>query len=102
MGRLAYQEAADLADSSRMEETEQIASTAELEESAETLAIRAWRLTQFGDLGFDRVRAELMADDLRVDLAQARRARLPARDGGAHPALAPAAAATACVRARPA
>lgn len=73
MGRLAYQGAAISADSSRMEETEQIASTAELEGSAETLAIRAWRLTQFGELGFDGVRAEMMADDVRIDLAQARR-----------------------------
>jgi hypothetical protein len=73
MGRLAYQDTAISADTSRMEETEQIASTVELEESAETLAIRAWRLTQFGHLGFDGARAEMMADDVQIDLAQARR-----------------------------
>jgi hypothetical protein len=34
---------------------------------------RVWRLDQFIDLGFDLVRASLMADDSRVDLAQARK-----------------------------
>jgi hypothetical protein len=34
---------------------------------------RVWRLDQFIDLGFDVVRASLMADDSRVDLAQARK-----------------------------
>ena len=32
-----------------------------------------WRLDQFIGLGFDVVRASLMADDSRVDLAQARK-----------------------------
>jgi hypothetical protein len=32
-----------------------------------------WRLDQFVSLGFDLPRAAIMADDTRVDLAQARR-----------------------------
>lgn len=66
MGRLAYQDAAISADSRRMEETEQIASTFELEESAETLAIRAWRLTQFGHLGFDGIRSAARSTASRI------------------------------------
>jgi len=34
---------------------------------------QVWRLDQFLALGFDVVRASLMADDARVDLAQARK-----------------------------
>jgi hypothetical protein len=43
--------------------------------SAELSSIRprVWRLDQFTSLGFDSARAALMADDARVDLAQARR-----------------------------
>jgi len=34
---------------------------------------RVWRHDQFVGLGFDLVRSAIMADDARVDLAQARR-----------------------------
>ena len=34
---------------------------------------RVWRLDQFTGLGFDSVRAALMADNTEIDLAQARK-----------------------------
>jgi len=41
-------------------------------ESSEELNVRHWRLDQFISLGFDTVRAAVMADTA-VDLAEARR-----------------------------
>jgi hypothetical protein len=45
----------------------------EPDQSAQVRQTRVWRLDQFTDLGFDSARAGLMADDIEVDLAQARR-----------------------------
>jgi hypothetical protein len=56
-----------------MDETDQIRPQAELDQSDEAHRTRVWRLDQFVALGFDPVRATIMADDSRVDLAQARR-----------------------------
>jgi hypothetical protein len=54
-------------------ETEQIDLLAELDQSEEARRTRGWRLDQFVALGFDFARAAIMADDSRIDLAQARR-----------------------------
>ena len=56
-----------------MEEAEHALSSGELDQADATDRTRVWRLDQFIDLGFDLVRAALMADDSRVDLAQARK-----------------------------
>lgn len=56
-----------------MDETDQIRLPAELDQSPEVQRTRVWRLDQFVCLGFDLPRAAMMADDTRVDLAQARR-----------------------------
>lgn len=56
-----------------MDETDQIQSPAELDQSPEAQRTRVWRLDQFVSLGFDLPRAVIMADDTRVDLAQARK-----------------------------
>jgi len=56
-----------------VEESEQIRSQAEFDRPDEVGRTRGWRLDQFVGLGFDPARAELMAGDSRVDLAQARR-----------------------------
>ena len=56
-----------------MEEAEHALSPGELDQADATDRTRVWRLDQFIGLGFDVVRASLMADDSRVDLAQARK-----------------------------
>jgi hypothetical protein len=56
-----------------VDETDQIRLPAESDQSAEVQRTRVWRLDQFVSLGFDLPRAAIMADDTRVDLAQARR-----------------------------
>jgi hypothetical protein len=56
-----------------VDETDQIPLPAEPDQSAEVKRTRVWRLDQFVSLGFDLPRAAIMADDTRVDLAQARR-----------------------------
>jgi hypothetical protein len=43
------------------------------DQSEQLRRMRGWRLDKFTGLGFDCARAGLMADDVRVDLAQARR-----------------------------
>jgi hypothetical protein len=58
---------------SDVDETEQIQLLAELHQSDESQRIRVWRIDQFVNLGFDFARATTMADDSRIDLAQARR-----------------------------
>lgn len=58
-------------DNERMRESEGIAETLEVDESA--ALIWAWRLDQFSELGFDDVRAEMLSTDGAIDLAQARR-----------------------------
>lgn len=58
---------------SEMDETDQIQSPAELDQSAEAQRTRVWRLNQLVSLGFDLPRAAMMADDTSVDLAQARK-----------------------------
>jgi len=55
-----------------MDEAEQIRSPAELDQPEEAQRTRVWRLDQFVALGFDPAQATMMADDARVDLAQAR------------------------------
>jgi hypothetical protein len=55
-----------------VDETDQIQLPAEPDQSAELQQTRVWRLDQFVSLGFDLARAAIMADDTRVDLAQAR------------------------------
>jgi hypothetical protein len=55
-----------------VEEAERIQVQVEPDQS-ELRQTRVWRLDQFTGLGFDSVRAALMADDTQVDLAQARR-----------------------------
>jgi hypothetical protein len=50
----------------------QIEAPAELDQSDEARRTRVWRLDQFVALGFDLARAAVMADDSRIDLAQAR------------------------------
>jgi hypothetical protein len=54
-------------------ESEQIRWPAEPEPSDEAQRTRVWRRDQFVALGFDFAQAAMMADDARVDLAQARR-----------------------------
>lgn len=56
-----------------MDESEQTGAQAEFDRPDEAGRTRDWRLDQFVVLGFDLARAELMAGDSRVDLAQARR-----------------------------
>jgi hypothetical protein len=56
-----------------MEEAEHALAPGELNQADAADRTRVWRLDQFIDLGFDLVRASLMADDSRVDLAQARK-----------------------------
>jgi hypothetical protein len=56
-----------------MEESGQALSPAELDRADEVDWTQLWRLDQFLALGFDVVRSSLMADDTRVDLAQARK-----------------------------
>ena len=56
-----------------MDEAEQALSPGELDQADPADRTRVWRLDQFIGLGFDAVRASLMADDSRVDLAQARK-----------------------------
>jgi hypothetical protein len=56
-----------------VDETERIPVPAELDQSDEARRTRVWRLDQFVGLGFDLARATIMADDSRIDLAQARR-----------------------------
>jgi hypothetical protein len=55
-----------------MDETDQI-QLAEPDQSDEMQRTRVWRLNQLVSLGFDLPRAASMADDTRVDLAQARK-----------------------------
>jgi hypothetical protein len=56
-----------------MEEAEHALSSGELYQADAADRTRVWRLDQFIGLGFDLVRASLMADDSLVDLAQARK-----------------------------
>ena len=56
-----------------MDETDQTKSPAEPDQSDEMQRTRVWRLNQLVSLGFDLPRAVIMADDTRVDLAQARK-----------------------------
>jgi hypothetical protein len=56
-----------------MEEAEHALSPDELDQADAADRTRVWRLDQLIGLGFDAVRASLMADDARVDLAQARK-----------------------------
>lgn len=56
-----------------MDESEQNEVAAERDQSDEARRTRVWRLDQFVALGFDLARAASMADDSRIDLAQARR-----------------------------
>jgi hypothetical protein len=56
-----------------MDEGEQFLSPGELDQADTPDETWCWRLDQFITLGFDLVRASLMADDSRVDLAQARK-----------------------------
>lgn len=52
---------------------QQIQLPVDLDQSGEAQRTRVWRHDQFVGLGFDLVRSAIMADDARVDLAQARR-----------------------------
>jgi len=56
-----------------MEETLEALVFDDLEVSEELCRTRAWRFDQLTTLGFDAVEATLMAEDVYVDLAQARR-----------------------------
>ena len=56
-----------------MEESEQALSPGELDQSDAVDWTQVWRHEQLLALGFDVVRASLMADDAGVDLAQARK-----------------------------
>jgi hypothetical protein len=56
-----------------MDETDQIQFLTEVGQSDEAHRTRVWRLDQFIGLGFDFERAAVMADDSRIELAQARR-----------------------------
>jgi hypothetical protein len=56
-----------------LDESEQIQVPAQHDQSDEARRTRVWRLDQFVALGFDLTRAANMADDSRIDLAQARR-----------------------------
>jgi hypothetical protein len=52
---------------------EQALSTDELDQPDEVDWTQVWRLDQFLALGFDVLRASMMADDTGIDLAQARK-----------------------------
>jgi hypothetical protein len=56
-----------------MDESGQGLSLGELDQPDEVDWTQVWRLDQFLALGFDVVRASLMADDVGVDLTQARK-----------------------------
>jgi hypothetical protein len=56
-----------------MEESGQALSPGELDQVDEVDWTQVWRLDQFLALGFDVLRASLMADDTGIDLAQARK-----------------------------
>ena len=56
-----------------MEESRQALSSVELDQPDEVDWTQVWRHEQLLALGFDVVRASLMADDAGVDLAQARK-----------------------------
>jgi hypothetical protein len=56
-----------------MGETEQSGAPGDLGQADPLRQTRVWRLDQFSALGFDHTRAALLADDTRVELAQARR-----------------------------
>jgi hypothetical protein len=56
-----------------VEEAKRIENQVKPDESEQRDRARVWRLDQFSGLGFDSARAALMADDVQVDLAQARR-----------------------------
>jgi hypothetical protein len=56
-----------------VDEAERIQAQVEPDQAEQFRQTRVWRLDQFTGLGFDSVRAALMADDAQVDLAQARR-----------------------------
>jgi hypothetical protein len=56
-----------------MEEAEHARPPGELDQADAKDRTRVWRLDQFIGLGFDVLQALLMADDSRVDLAQARK-----------------------------
>jgi hypothetical protein len=56
-----------------MDESERIRLPPGPERSDEAQRTRIWRHDQFVALGFDFARAAMLADDARVDLAQARR-----------------------------
>jgi hypothetical protein len=56
-----------------MEQTEQIQLSLVSEPSEAECLTWIWRLDQLIGLGFDSARAAQMADDVQVDLAQARR-----------------------------
>jgi hypothetical protein len=60
-------------DPKEVEEAERIRAQVESDQLKQLCPTRVWRLDQFTGLGFDSARAALMADDARVDLAQARR-----------------------------
>jgi hypothetical protein len=74
MSRMAHAGLGPRVDSrADVDETNQIEAPAELDQSDEARRTRVWRLDQFVALGFDLARAAIMADDSRIDLAQARR-----------------------------
>ena len=56
-----------------VDEAKRIQAQIEPDQSEQLRRTRVWRLDEFTGLGFDSARAALMADDARVDLAQARR-----------------------------
>jgi hypothetical protein len=56
-----------------MEESRPALSLGELDQVDEVDWTQVWRLDQFLALGFDVLRASLMADDTGIDLAQARK-----------------------------
>jgi len=56
-----------------MGESELALSPGELDQADAVDWTQLWRLDQFIALGFDVVRASLMADDAGIDLAQARK-----------------------------
>ena len=56
-----------------VDEGEQIQAQMESDQSRQPRPTRVWRLDQFTALGFDSDHAALMADDAKVDLAQARK-----------------------------
>jgi hypothetical protein len=56
-----------------VEEAERIQTQIEPDRPEQLRSTRVWRLEQLSGLGFDSASASLMADDARVDLAQARR-----------------------------